>query len=118
MNATIASPALGSRRTARAGTHWVVYVVLTILALFAIGPIVLFFFNALKTQDELGANPLGLPSTWQWSNFAEAWERANMGAGVVNSAIVVSLTVVITCVVASLAAYGLARLEVRGGGVF
>lgn len=99
-----------------AGT--VTYVVLTALAIFAIGPIVLFFCNALKTDSEYATSALGLPKTWQWSNFVDAWTTANMGAGLANSAIIVLGTVLLTCVVAGLAAYALARLEIHGSGTF
>jgi raffinose/stachyose/melibiose transport system permease protein len=101
-------------RTAGLGT----YVVLTVLALFSVGPIVLFFLNALKTDSEYAESSLGLPATWRWSNFVEAWTTANMGAGLVNSVIVVGGTILLTCLVAGLAAYALARLEIHGNGSF
>ncbi|HET6740957.1 MAG TPA: carbohydrate ABC transporter permease [Kribbella sp.] len=101
-------------RSAGLGT----YVILTALALFAIGPIVLFFLNALKTDSEYAESSLGLPGTWRWSNFVDAWTTANMGAGLLNSAIVVGGTILLTCLVAGLAAYALARLEIRGNSAF
>lgn len=95
-----------------------VYVVLTALAIFAIGPIVLFFFNALKTERDYATSSLGLPSAWSWENFSQAWTQANMGAGLVNSLLLVLGTVALTCVVSSTAAYAMARLEIRGGAGF
>lgn len=94
------------------------YVVLTCLAIFAIGPIVLFFFNALKTPQEYAESSLGLPHAWRWDNFSTAWQQANMTAGVINSMVIVVGTALITCIVAGLAAYALARLEVRGTSIF
>ena len=94
------------------------YVILTCLVIFAIGPIVLFFFNALKTTDQYAANALNPPTTWQWSNFVTAWTQANMGAGLWNSVVIVLGTVVLTCIVAGCAAYALARLEIKGHAVF
>jgi raffinose/stachyose/melibiose transport system permease protein len=102
--------------TGKAGA--LTYVILTALVIFALGPIVLFFFNALKTQNELAANPLGLPQTWEWGNFFTAWQQANMGAGLWNSVIVVGGTVLLTCFVSGCAAYALARLEIKGGAAF
>jgi raffinose/stachyose/melibiose transport system permease protein len=96
----------------------VVYVLLTALVIFALGPIVLFFFNALKTQSELATDPLGLPQTWQWGNFATAWQQANMGAGLWNSVVIVGGTVILTCIIAGCAAYALARLEIKGQSAF
>lgn len=96
----------------------ITYVVLAALAIFSLGPIVLFFFNALKTPSDLADNPLGPPTSWKWSNFVEAWTTANMGAGLFNSAVVVGGTVVIICFVAGCAAYALARIEIRGSAAF
>ncbi len=96
----------------------VTYVVLTALVIFALGPILLFFFNALKTQSEFGTNPLGIPQSWHWVNFIDAWQQANMGAGLWNSVIIVGGTVLLTCFSAGCAAYALARLEIKGGDAF
>ncbi len=123
--APVTAPALNAsvpearRRTSSfrsAGT--VTYVILTLLAIFAIGPIVLFFFNALKTPAEYANDSLGVPASWNWQNFFTAWTQANMSAGLANSLVIVLGTVALTLVVAGCAAYGLARLEVRGGGAF
>jgi raffinose/stachyose/melibiose transport system permease protein len=102
----------------RRGGRVLTYVLLTSLAIFAIGPILLFFLNAVKTQQDYARSSLGLPASWQWNNFATAWTQANMSAGLVNSAIVVVGTSALTCSVAGLAAYALARLNIRGGSVF
>ncbi len=96
----------------------VIPVLLTALAIFSLGPIVLFILNSFKTQSELADHPLGLPEAWQWSNFTTAWEQAGMAAGMVNSVIVVSGTVVGVCFIAGCAAYALSRLEIRGGTAF
>ncbi|WP_270367164.1 carbohydrate ABC transporter permease [Microbacterium algeriense] len=112
--AQAARPAVRARRPVGRAT----FVVLIALAIFSIGPIVLTFFNALKTQPELAANPLGLPAQWQWSNFVTAWVDANMAAGLANSVVVVLGSVALICVVSLCAAYALSRLKVRGGTGF
>lgn len=94
------------------------YVLLIALALFSLGPIVLFFFNALKSTDEYAANSLAPPKQWLWSNFWQAWTQANMGAGLWNSVVIVGGTIALTLVLAGCAAYALARLRIRGGTVF
>lgn len=94
------------------------YVFLTCLAIFSVGPIVLFFFNAVKTQQDYAHSSLGVPGSWQWGNFSTAWRAANMTAGMMNSLIVVLGTAAVTCVVSGLAAYALARLRIRGGSAF
>ena len=108
-----ASPAPGRRRGGLRDAGPLTYVLLTALLIFALGPIVLFFFNALKSPGEFASNPLGVPHVWEWSNFTSAWTEAAMGAGLLNSLIVVVGTVAITVVVAGSAAYALARLEIE-----
>jgi raffinose/stachyose/melibiose transport system permease protein len=93
------------------------YLVLSLLAAFSLGPLTVFFWSALKTQAELGDNPMGLPSSWRWSNFVEAWHTAHMGVGFTNSAIVVAGTVVGVCLIAGCAAYAMARLDLPGSGL-
>ncbi|TCC26826.1 carbohydrate ABC transporter permease [Kribbella speibonae] len=105
-----------ARTTRRGGTFS--YVLLTCLAIFSIGPIVLFLFNALKSPSEYAVSSLGLPGSWRWENFTTAWQQANMGAGVVNSLVIVLGTAALTCVVAGCAAYALGRLQVRGTSAF
>jgi raffinose/stachyose/melibiose transport system permease protein len=94
------------------------YVLLCALLLFALGPLVLFAFSALKTQSELATSPLSFPSSLEWGNFTTAWEQANMGAGLLNSLIVVVGTVVGVCVISGCAAYAMARLDLPGSGAF
>lgn len=96
----------------------VVYVALCLLLLFALGPLVLFVFSALKTQSELATSPLSFPASLQWDNFTTAWQQANMGAGLGNSLVVVAGTVLAVCVIAGCAAYAMARLDLPGSGTF
>ena len=107
-----------SRDPVTGRVSWFTHVLLCVLALFALGPLVIFVFSALKTQSELATSPLSFPSSLQWSNFATAWERAYMGAGLFNSVIIVAGTVAGVCVIAGCAAYAMARLDLPGSGAF
>lgn len=116
------SPArTGSRRPARRADRRpsvLIPVLLTALAIFSLGPILLFTLNAFKTESELAAHPLGLPQSWKLTNFVTAWQQAGMAAGMINSVLVVLGTVVGVCIIAGCAAYALSRLEIRGGTSF
>jgi raffinose/stachyose/melibiose transport system permease protein len=98
--------------------RYAVYTVLLLLAIFAIGPLVLTLFNALKTQSQLAADPLGVPTHPQWHNFIDAWQQANMGAGLRNSAVLVIATALGVCVISGSAAYAMSRLKVPGSNFF
>jgi raffinose/stachyose/melibiose transport system permease protein len=86
--------------------------VLTLLGLFAILPVLVLFLNAFKSDTELATNPLGLPQTWNFSNFATAWTEGQLGRGLGNSAILVAGTIIGVWICAGMAAYALARLKV------
>jgi len=122
---TTGAPVTGSTRadtaargSATGGGGPFVYVMLCLLLLFALGPLVIFVFSALKTQSELATSPLSVPLTPQWHNFVTAWQQANMSAGLLNSLIVVAGTVAGVCVIAGCAAYAMARLDLPGAGTF
>ncbi|MDW5597391.1 carbohydrate ABC transporter permease [Conexibacter stalactiti] len=93
-----------------------VYAVLTALLVFAIGPLVVLVFNALKTRREAATDAIGPPSSVRLQNFVDAFDQGNLGQTMLNSALITAGTVIGVCVIAGLAAYALTRLEIRGGG--
>jgi raffinose/stachyose/melibiose transport system permease protein len=107
-----------SVKPSRRGAGPLIWVLLCLLLLFALGPLVIFVFSALKTQSELATSPLSFPHQMHWSNFVTAWQQANMGAGLINSVIVVAGTVAGVCVIAGGAAYALARLNLPGANTY
>jgi len=91
------------------------YIVLTLLSVFAIGPILITVFNSLKTPAEVARNPLGFPSTLLWRNYTRAWDIGNFSTTIRNSSILVALTVAGVLILGGMAAYSLAKLDVPGG---
>ncbi|WP_405795442.1 carbohydrate ABC transporter permease [Streptomyces sp. NBC_01506] len=112
------APTLRTPREKLSAGRYATYAVLLLLALFAVGPMLLFAFNSLKTRSGIASNPLGLPTNPQWHNFVDAWQQANMGVGLRNSAVIVIATALGVCVIASCAAYALSRLRVPGSNGF
>jgi raffinose/stachyose/melibiose transport system permease protein len=98
-------------------TRPVFYLVLSVLAVYAIAPLVIVVFASLKSEQELAVNPLGWPKHFEWSNFATAWNQGNIGTGMENSAIITAGTVVGVCIIAGLAAYAMARLDLPGANL-
>ena len=91
------------------------YVVLVVLALFALGPLLLLLFNALKSNAQIGSSPLAPPTTLDFSSFAEAWTRGEFGTTMRNSAILCAGSILGTCTISGLAAYALSQLNLPGG---
>lgn len=90
------------------------YVVLVLLAIFALGPLVVLGFNSLKSNAEIGNNPLGPPLSPVFENFPTAWTQGGFATTMVNSAILTFGTVVGVCVISGMAAYAMSRLDLPG----
>lgn len=90
------------------------YAILSLLALFALVPILVLLMNSLKTTAEIGRNPLGFPEEMRWENFIQAWNEGAYATTLGNSIILTSGTIIITLTVAGLGAFALARLRLKG----
>jgi raffinose/stachyose/melibiose transport system permease protein len=90
------------------------YVILVLLALLALGPLVIVVFNSLKSSAEIGRNPLGLPLSPVFENFPAAWTQGDFSTTMVNSTILTVGTVVGVCIIAGTSAYAMARLDLPG----
>ena len=90
------------------------YMLLIILALFALGPLVVLAFNSLKFKAEIGRNPLGLPLSPVFGNFPAAWTQGDFSTTMVNSIILTGGTIVGVCIIAGTSAYAMARLDLPG----
>lgn len=94
------------------------YVVLVILVLAALGPLVVLGFNSLKSNAEIGQNPLGPPRAVHLENYPEAWRVGDFGRTMRNSLILVVGTVAGVLILGGAAAYSLARLDPPGSNLF
>jgi len=92
------------------------YVILGLLLVFAAGPLLVLAFNSLKTQAELGSNPLGPPRSFMWENFPKAWDMGNFSMTTRNTGILVVGTVIGVLLLGGMAAYSLAKLDLPGSG--
>lgn len=108
------APAPAPRRGHR--PQVVTWIVLGLLGLYAIAPLLVFAANSLKSTREIDTNPLGLPQSWNWSNFAEAWERAGMGPALLVSLVIAVATALGVAAIATTAAYAMTRLGLPGEG--
>lgn len=93
------------------------YIILTALAIFALVPILLLVNNSLKTTAEIQISPFALPQDPLWSNYTEAWVEGDYALTIRNSAILTGFTVFFTVSLAGMAAYALARLNLKGGNL-
>lgn len=92
--------------------------VLVLLVMFAAMPLLILLFNSVKTNAEIGLNPLGVPQTIVFENFGNAWEQGEFATTAGNSVIMVVSTVTVELVLGGLAAYSLARKSPPGADIF
>ena len=91
-----------------------IYLVLSLLALSIIVPVGWVFLASIKQNAEFYQSPWNLPAGFYFQNFVDAWNRANMGAYVINSVIVTALALALLLALALPAAYVLARFDFPG----
>jgi multiple sugar transport system permease protein len=86
------------------------------LALIWITPLVATFFESLKSNDDYTSNPIWtLPSRIALpDNINFAWTTGTLGTSFLNTILYASVGAVVAIILASLAAYALVRLKVRG----
>jgi raffinose/stachyose/melibiose transport system permease protein len=86
----------------------VAYLFLLALMVAILYPLLWAILNGFKSNLELFGNPWGLPSTWRWENFVNAW---NLGVAryLANSVIVTAASVITTILFSAMAAYALTR---------
>jgi raffinose/stachyose/melibiose transport system permease protein len=87
----------------------------TALALCAlvVVPLALIVLGSLKTKGEAAVMSFALPKAPQWQNYLTVIERGKLGQSFLNSVVYSSLSVVLTVVATSLAAFVLARRRTR-----
>lgn len=90
------------------------YVALLLFVFFLGFPLLYLASAAFKTPQELqSTTPSLIPRNWNIDNFVQAFERANLGVAAMNSLIVAVATTIIVVIVATPAAYMLARFKTR-----
>ena len=100
---------------------WIVvkYVSFVFFSLVSVVPIISCVFTAFKTKQEYqSTNVMTLPESWlNFSNFVEAFQRANMGRAFLNSVIVMLCVLAGSVIIGTQLAYVLNRFKFPGNGL-
>jgi ABC-type sugar transport system, permease component len=94
--------------------YWGNHLILILCSLFILVPLLYVFNTALKSDAEFTVNILGIVKKVTFSNFIDAFLKANMGTYAFNSiffTLVVGTMTVLLCVMAS---YPISRQLIRG----
>lgn len=92
--------------------------ILIILALLIFIPVAWIFVASIKQNSEFYGNPWTLPQGIHLQNFADAWQKANMGSYMLNSVFVTAIGIIMLIVIALPAAYVLARFKFKSNAFF
>ncbi len=88
------------------------WIILVIWALINLFPIYFMFTFSLKDNEEIfGANVIGLPRHWLFSNYASAMGTGNMGLYFLNSILVTVAAIFISTMAAMMATYAITRIK-------
>ena len=88
------------------------FIAAVLLAAIVLYPLVKMVFISLKTPRGVFTNPLGVPKTFNLKNFSTVWKEARMDRLFFNTVIITFTgTIFLTIVVASLAAFAIAKYE-------
>lgn len=102
----------------RVGGVWWIYGLLVILSLLWLIPVMTVLMTAFRPLGEIRAGWWNLGgASFTLDNFVGAWTEADLGAKMINSAIITLASVASTVAVGSLAAYAFVRLRFTGRGV-
>src|SRR3954453_331739 len=87
---------------------------LGVVAVFVLVPLLATLLGGFKSLGELRVNPFGLPQHWEWQNYADILLSGRYWQLLRNSLIISVLTVTLTLITASMAAFTFAHIKFYG----
>lgn len=92
-----------------------IYAVLILWALICLFPVYWMLTFSLKDNAEIfGANVVGLPQNWLWSNYVRAATLGRMDLYFLNSFLIAVISIVLTLIASCMATYAMTRLVWKG----
>jgi raffinose/stachyose/melibiose transport system permease protein len=87
------------------------------MATFVLVPLLATALGGFKSLGELRVNPFGWPQHWEWSNYADILFSKRYWQLLRNSLIISALTVTLTLIVSSMAAFTFAHVKFYGSSM-
>lgn len=95
----------------------VIYVFLILMALVYLMPLFWVALTSLKDDKTLFISPFALPEKLMFENYTFAWTAGYLGKATLNSAIVCIVTLLLSMVVGSMAAFAIGRMRWKLSGI-
>jgi raffinose/stachyose/melibiose transport system permease protein len=90
---------------------------LTVVAVFVATPLIATVLGGFKSIGELRTNPFGLPQVWEWQNYGDILLSKRYWQLLGNSLVISTLTVILTLIAASMAAFVFAQIKFFGSNM-
>jgi raffinose/stachyose/melibiose transport system permease protein len=87
---------------------------LALIAIFVATPLLATLLGGFKSLGELRTNPFGLPTVWEWQNYADILFSWRYWQLLRNSMIIATLSTALTLIVAAMAAFVFAHIKFYG----
>ena len=87
---------------------------LAVMATFVLVPLLATLLGGFKSLGELRVNPFGWPQHWEWSNYGDILASKRYWQLLRNSIVISVLTVTLTLITASMAAFTFAHIKFYG----
>lgn len=89
------------------------YAVLLLFAAVMIYPLIFAVLSSFKNNVQIFERPFGLPASWDPGNYAMAWGQSNFAVYFRNSLLLTGVSVLLLCVLGTMAAYALSRFRFK-----
>lgn len=106
-----------AERTKKNITYILLYTFLIILALVYLLPLVWIVVTSLKDDAILFVSPFAMPEKLMIENYTFAWTAGYLGKATLNSAFVCIITLVLSMLVGTMAAFGIGRMRWKLSGL-
>lgn len=96
--------------------NWVLFALLAAGCVIVLYPFLWMLSTSVEANKYVYKDDL-VPIEWHWENYANIWKEVNLVQGFVNSTVITVVTVAISTIVATIAAFAFAKLRFRGKNV-
>jgi raffinose/stachyose/melibiose transport system permease protein len=113
MSAVVEAPQQRRGRTFGGGSP-LVYLIALLVVSITVGPVLYGALGGFRTNAQIADKPSGLPDPWVFDNYQGVLTNSSFWHYALNSTAIAVITTVVTVVFGVMAAYPLARYQVRG----
>ena len=94
------------------------YVMVVIFLFLYLFPLFYVVNTSIKSAKDYMRNPSGLTTTWQFSNFVTAWNKADFGKYIGNSVLYTSVCTLLSLFMSLFIAFPISRKYIPGASAF